>query len=358
MILGDKTTLRELHDHIATLSDAKDLLGVNIARRRLVVRWLYVFGYSSRETLLTLTNAKGSTGYRFIADLIKHGYVQKFKNSFYSKDLLMLGKLGLGILLEDGIIDTDQAKLPNKRKFIDSSRVHHEIGLHKSLLAFLSGQNTKLKLIGISKEVRYKPLMIDVVLHFEVIESGDEVKIAFEYERTEKSRQRIEYLLVEHMKNIQKDCYYTTIFSFDSKVLHDYYMKIMLVQPREWTKSKKGQLHGGKPYQSTKSIRERLSFLLVDDVNFSISDLEVVEQDKAHRLHSYLADIKRKQKDDREVAEEAEYELREQIEDDLRPKLIEQLTPQLEKQIEKRLRAEFEAKYHKPKGLFGKILGD
>ena len=84
----------------------------------------------------------------------------------------------------------------------------------------------------------------------------------------------------------------------------------------------------------------------------------MVEQDNAHRLHSYLADIKRKQKVDREVAEEAEYELREVIEDDLGPKLREPITRQLDKQIEKRLRAELEAKYHKPKGLFGKILGD
>lgn len=362
MLLGDKATLKEIHDHIAVLSDAKDLLGVNAERRKLVVRWLFIFGYSNRETLLTLTNAKGSTGYRFIADLIKHGYIQKFKNNFYSKDLLMLGKQGLGVLLEDRIIDDDQAKLPNKRKFINSSRVHHEVGLHETLLVFLSEQHTKFNLVGISKEVRYKPLMVDVLLHLKVIESGEEVKIAFEYERTEKSRQRIEYLLVEHMKNVKKNCYHMTIFSFNNKVLHDYYMKIMLVQPREWTKSKKGQLHSAKAYQATKSIRDKFNFMLVGGNRFSLTTVNTIEQNKKHRLHSYLAEVQRKEKDDREVAEEAEYDRREQIEEDLRPKLIEELTPQLkkqlEKQIEERLRAEFEAKYNKPKGFFNKILGD
>lgn len=362
MLLGDKARLKEVHDHIAALSDTKDLLGVNIERRKLVVRWLYIFGYSNRETLLKLTNAKGSTGYRFIADLIKHGYIQKFKNNFYSKDLLMLGKQGLGVLLEDMVIDADQAKLPNKRKFIDSSRVHHEVGLHETLLVFLSEQHTKFNLVGISKEVRYKPLMVDVLLHLKVIESGEEVKIAFEYERTEKSRQRIEYLLVEHMKNVKKNCYHMTIFSFNNKVLHDYYMKIMLVQPREWTKSKKGQLHSAKAYQATKSIRDKFNFMLVGGNRFSLTTVNTIEQNKKHRLHSYLAEVQRKEKDDREVAEEAEYDRIEQIEEDLRPKLIEELTPQLkkqlEKQIEERLRAEFEAKYNKPKGFFNKILGD
>ena len=362
MLLGDKARLKEVHDHIAALSDTKDLLGVNIERRKLVVRWLYIFGYSNRKTLLKLTNAKGSTGYRFIADLIKHGYIQKFKNNFYSKDLLMLGKQGLGVLLEDMVIDADQAKLPNKRKFIDSSRVHHEVGLHETLLVFLSEQHTKFNLVGISKEVRYKPLMVDVLLHLKVIESGEEVKIAFEYERTEKSRQRIEYLLVEHMKNVKKNCYHMTIFSFNNKVLHDYYMKIMLVQPREWTKSKKGQLHSAKAYQATKSIRDKFNFMLVGGNRFSLTTVNTIEQNKKHRLHSYLAEVQRKEKDDREVAEEAEYDRIEQIEEDLRPKLIEELTPQLkkqlEKQIEERLRAEFEAKYNKPKGFFNKILGD
>lgn len=360
MLLGDKATLKEVHDHIAVLSDTKDLLGVNIERRKLIVRWLYIFGYSNRETLLKLTNAKGSTGYRFIADLIRHGYIQKFKNNFYSKDLLMLGKQGLGVLLEDRIINTDQAKLPNKRKFIDSSRVHHEVGLHESLLVFLSEQHTKFNLVGISKEVRYKPLMVDVLLHLEVIESGEEVKIAFEYERTEKSRQRIEYLLVEHMKNVKKDCYHMTIFSFNNKVLHDYYMKIMLVQPREWTKNKKGQLHSAKAYQATRSTRGKFNFLLVNGNKFSLNTINTIEQNKKHRLHSYLAEVQRKEEDDREVAEEAEYDRREQIEEDLRPKLIEELTPQLEKQIEERLRAEFEEQYNqnKQKGLFGKILGN
>ena len=89
-----------------------------------------------------------------------------------------------------------------------------------------------------------------------------------------------------------------------------------------------------------------------------MNTINTIEQNKKHRLHSYLAEVQRKEEDDREVAEEAEYDRREQIEEDLRPKLIEELTPQLEKQIEERLRAEFEAQYNKPKGFFNKILGD
>ncbi|MGP4714974.1 MULTISPECIES: hypothetical protein [unclassified Psychrobacter] len=358
MLLGDKARLKEVHDHIAALSDAKDLLGVNIERRKLVVRWLYIFGYSNREALLKLTNAKGSTGYRFIADLIKHGYIQKFKNNFYSKDLLMLGKQGLGVLLEDRIIDDNQAKLPNKRKFIDSSRVHHEVGLHKSVLAYLLRQTNRLKLLEISKEIRYKPLMVDALLRLDVVKAEAVIDIAFEYERTEKSRQRIEYLLVEHMKNIEKGHYYMTVLCFDNKVLHDYYLKIMLAQPREWSKNKKGQLYGARAYNSTRAIRNRFDFMLINGTNSKTTKLEHIEQDKTHRLHSYLAEVQRKEEDDREVAEEAEYDRREQIEEDLRPKLIEQLTPQLEKQIEERLRAEFEAQYNKPKGLLGKVLGN
>lgn len=358
MILGNKATLRELYAHIASLSDAKDLLGVNVARRMLVVRWLYIFGYSNRETLLILTNTKGSTGYRFIADLIRHGYIQKFRNSFYGKDLLMLDKLGLGLLLEDGLINTDQAKLPNKRKFINSSRVHHEIGLHESVLIFLQQQSNTLNLLGVSKEVRYKPLMVDALLQLEVIKTGTRVNVVLEYERTEKSRQRIEYLLVEHMKNIKNDHYYAVAFYFTNKTLHDFYLKIMLEQPREWIKKKDGSFYGGDTYRTTKDIRNRLRFSLLDNENTQITTLEHIEHDKTHALHAHLAKVKRKQEDGRIIAQEKEDELREQIEGDLRSELIEQLTPQLEKQIEKRLRAEFETQYHKPKGLFGKILGD
>ena len=351
MLLGDKATLKEVHDHIAVLSDTKDLLGVNIERRKLVVRWLYIFGYSNRETLLKLTNSKGSTGYRFIADLIKHGYVQKFKNSFYGKDLLMLGKQGLGVLLEDMVIDADQAKLPNKRKFIDSSRVHHEIGLHKALLAYLMTQDKSFGLVDIKKEVRYEPLMIDVVLNLKDRGTDVEIKTAFEYERTEKSRQRIEYMLVEHMKNIKKHRYYTTIFCFDDKVLHDYYLKIMLAQPKEWSKNKKGQLHSARTYNSTEFMKDSLSFMLVNEDNSKIIDLEGIKQDKTHRLHSYLADMKQKEKDEREAAEEADYDRREQIEGELRPiiekEILEKQTPIIEAKIREEIRLEEEARQKK-----------
>lgn len=367
MLLDDKATLSKLHDHIAALSDAKDLLGVNIERRKLIVRWLYIFGYSNRETLLKLTNAKGSTGYRFIADLIRHGYIQKFKNNFYSKDLLMLGKQGLGVLLEDRIIDDDQAKLPNKRKFIDSSRVHHEVGLHESLLVFLSEQHTKFNLMGISKEVRYKPLMIDVLLYLKNIESGEDVKIAFEYERTEKSRQRIEYLLVEHMKNIKNNHYNAVAFYFTNKTLHDFYLKIMLEQPREWFKKKNGSFYGGDTYKITKNIRNRLIFSLLDSENTKIATLEHIEQDETHILHSHLADIRRRQENDRIVAKEAEDERREQIRDELRPiiekELLEQQTPIIEAKIREEIRLEEEARqkqmedekfFNQMRGLFKK----
>lgn len=348
MLLGDNATLSELHDHIAVLSDAKDLLGVNDERKKLVARWLFIFGYSDRETLLTLTNAKGSTGYRFIADLIKHGYIQKFKNKFYGKDLLMLDHGGLGVLLEDRAINTDQARLPNKRKFIDSSRVHHEIGLHKGLLAYLITQDKSFDLIDIKKEVRYEPLMIDVVLHLKDRDTDVEIKTAFEYERTEKSRQRIEYMLVEHMKNIKKHRYYTTIFCFDDKVLHDYYLKIMLAQPKEWSKNKKGQLHSARAYNSTEFMKDPLSFMLVNEDNSKIIDLEDIKQDKTHRLHSYLADMKQKERDEREAAEEADYDRREQIEDELRPiiekEILEKQTPIIEAKIREEIRLEEEAR--------------
>lgn len=367
MLLGDKATLRELHNHIAALSDAKDLLGVNIERRKLVVKWLYIFGYSNRETLLTLTSAKGSTGYRFIADLIKHGYIQKFKNNFYSKDLLMLGKQGLGVLLEDRIIDDDQAKLPNKRKFINSSRVHHEIGLHGSVLAYLLRHRNALKLLEISKEVRYKPLMVDALLQLEVVETGEILKVAIEYERTEKSRQRIEYLLVEHMKNIKNENYHSVFFYFTNKTLHDFYLKIMLEQPREWFKKKNGSFYGGDTYKVTKNIRNRLISVLFDSENAEISTLAHIEQDETHILHSHLADIRRKQENDRMVAKEAEDERREQIRDELRPiieqELLEQQIPIIEAKIREKIRLEEEARqkqmedekfFNQMRGLFKK----
>lgn len=367
MLLGDKATLKEIHDHIAVLSDAKDLLGVNAERRKLVVRWLFIFGYSDRETLLTLTNAKGSTGYRFIADLIKRGYVQKFKNNFYGKDLLMLGKQGLGVLLEDRIIDDDQAKLPNKRKFINSSRVHHEVGLHESVLAYLLRQTNRLKLLEISKEVRYKPLMVDALLQLEVVKTGKTLKVAIEYERTEKSRQRIEYLLVEHMKNIKNNHYNAVAFYFTNKTLHDFYLKIMLEQPREWFKKKNGSFYGGDTYKITKNIRNRLIFSLLDSENTKIATLEHIEQDETHILHSYLADMKQKEKDDREAAEEAEHERREQIEGELRPiiekEILDKQTPIIEAKIREEIRLEEEARqkqlkdekfFNQMRGLFKK----
>lgn len=365
MLLGDKVSLKRLHAHMDTLSEAKDFIGVNLERRMLVLKWLYIFGYSNRETILGLIDRPDRGGYRFIADLIRHGYIQKFNNVSYSKDLFMLDKKGIGWLIECDIIKIDEPKLPNKRKFTISDRVLHEVGLHKSVLAVLLSLPNTVDLTKIDKEVRYTPLMLDALMHINMIKLEKETKIAIEYERTDKSRRRIELLLVEHMKNMSKGYYFTTYFCFTDKRLHDYYMQILIDKPKQWSKDKKGRVHNSKPYIEQYG-RELITFLLVDnDNNVEKTTIKDVISDKSHRLHIKLAEKERKSHEEAEKVLKAQKEreaLRAQIRAELLPivreEIIEELTPQLEKQIEERLRAEFEAQYNKPKGFFGKMLSD
>lgn len=365
MLLGDKGSLKGLHAHMDALSEAKDFIGVNLERRMLVLKWLYIFGYSNRETILGLIDRSDRGGYRFIADLIRHGYIQKFNNVSYSKDLFMLDKKGIGWLMECGIVERDKPNLPNKRKFIITDRVLHEVGLHRSVLAILLNTQDTVHLTKLDKEVRYKSLMLDALMFLEVIELEKNAKIAIEYERTEKSKKRIEFLLVEHMKNMSEKFYFTTHFCFTNKRLHDYYVQILIDKPNQWSKDKQGKLHNSRPYPEQYN-RELIKFFLIDDDNnVEITTVKDVINDESHRLHIKLAEKGRKSREEAEKVLKAQKEdeaLRAQIRAELLPivreEVIKELMPKLEEEIENRLRVEFEEQYSKPKGFFGKMLGD
>lgn len=303
MLFGDQSSLKGLHAYMDALSEAKDFIGVNIERRMLVLKWLHIFGYSDREIILKLIDRPDRGGYRFITDLIRHGYIQKFENTFYGKDLFMLDKKGVGLLLESAATPTDKTKVPNKRKFMTTNMVAHEVGLHKSVIASLDHLSDGRRLINIDKEVRCKALMLDVLMNFQKLDSEATLKIGLEYERADKSRRRTEFLLVEHMKNIAKEQYDLVIFSFTEKRLHDYFIKILIDKPKEWSKSKeKGTLYNGIPYND-QSHNNSLYFMLLSDDKMEITNLAQIKELKTHRLHSYLVESEQKEKNDALSAE-------------------------------------------------------
>lgn len=342
MFFGEKISLQEFFDEISESSKAKDFLAVNAKRKELVAKWLYIFGYSDREMLLRVTRtnkSKKSTGYNFIANLVEKDYIQSFRNKYHNKDLFMLGKLGLGVLIECGFITPEQAQLPNKRKFIESSKVLHEIGLQESVLITLYTTYKTANVIEISKEQRYGSLMVDAILVIENKETGKQYIRAVEYERTEKSRQRVEFLLVEHMKNISNQKYDQVNFFFSTETMSKYYQKVMIEKPREWFKRKDGTFRGGYSYEPSKHIsHKRLGFYYYDkSAGISATNLEDIIENEKNPMNSYFNDIQHKEKEHRERILEQEQELRMRLEEELRPKIEQELTPRVKKQAQEEL---------------------
>lgn len=343
MFFGRKITLKEFFDEIKELSQAKDFLAVNAKRRELVAKWLYVFGYSDRKTLLKLTKTdkgKKSTGYNFIANLVDKGYIQLFRNKYHNTDLFMLGHKGLGILIECDFITPEQAQLPNKRKFIESSKVLHEIGLQESVLITLNAHYKVANVIEIAKEQRFGSLMVDAKLVIENKDTGEQYTRVVEYERTEKSRQRVEFLLVEHMKNISENKYDQVFIFFSTETMYQYYQKVMLDKPKEWFKRKDGSFFGGQPYEPQKSIYlNRLGFLYFDKSTekTSYSTIKDIIKNDKNPMHSYFNEIVRNNEERMEVELEREEELIERLEEQLRPKIEQEITPRIKKQAQEEL---------------------
>lgn len=343
MFLGKKITLKDFFSEIKELSNDKDFLAVNAKRRELVAKWLYVFGYSDRKTLLKLTKTdkgKKSTGYNFIANLVDKGYIQLFRNKYHNIDLFMLGHKGLGVLIECGFINSDQAQLPNKRKFIESSKVLHELGLQESVLITLYTTYKTANVIEITQEQRYGSLMVDAKLVIESKDTSEQCTRVVEYERTEKSRQRVEFLLVEHMKNISENKYDQVLFFFSTETMYQYYQKVMLDKPKEWFKRKDGSFFGGKSYEPQNNIHlDRLSFHYFDKLTekLSSSNLKDIIKNDKNPMHSYFNEIKRKNEERREVALEREEELIEHLEEQLRPQIEQEIAPRIKKQAQEEL---------------------
>lgn len=343
MFFGRKITLKEFFDEIEELSQAKDFLAVNAKRRELVAKWLYVFGYSDRKTLLKLTKTdkgKKSTGYNFIANLVDKGYIQLFRNKYHNTDLFMLGHKGLGILIECGFITPEQAQLPNKRKFIESSKVLHEIGVQESVLLTIHTTYKTANVIEIAKEQRFGSLMVDAKLVIENKDTGKQYTRVVEYERTEKSRQRVEFFLVEHMKNISEYKYHQVFVFFSTETMYQYYQKVMVDKPKEWFKRKDGSFFGGETYEpqgNTHENRLRFYYFQESKNKLTSSSLKDIIQDDKNPMHSYFNEIERKKEKRREIELEREEELIEQIEEQLRPKIEQEIAYIIKKQAKEEL---------------------
>lgn len=239
---------------IALYNEQKDFISVNVERRTLVLQWLNIYGYSDRDLLLHLVNSKGSSGYRFIANLVKKRYIQPFKNVHFKRDVFMLDKAGLGELIELGIVDPEETKLPNKRKFMRSPLIPHDLGLQRVSLHILLGLFAQ-PIVEIVKDASVNGLRVDTLITLQKEDTGKLTKFAIEYERTDKSRQRAEYLLLTHIENIggEEDAYdygygddddddkiYDYLFIyFDNLKIARKYLKYILEGLPYWHKSRK-----------------------------------------------------------------------------------------------------------------------
>lgn len=268
--------------------EQKNTQEVNLIRKALILNWLYKYKISSREILFEVAHVEKTAGYRLIAKLVKQGYLRSIDSNYTTTNIFGLGKLGLGELISSSIVK-DNYRLPSPNVLANIKLIGHELGLQKAVLGGLRYiERTKLIEHKISKEFETKGLRIDSLIDFSYIHNDEhkKLKVAVEFENSEKSRKRIEYLLVNHLKNIKNGLYDVVFLVFSSNSLRMRYAEILKNKPRDIQKNKKtGRLTSSIRYEYDKSYEKSVHFgLLKDDNTVELPNFVEFKRENAHEI--------------------------------------------------------------------------
>ena len=217
-----------------------------VEKRLSLYRWLSEFRYCEAEIAGKLLGVGLRQSQIFLKQLVDDGLIDRRKISLSltkKSYVYYFTKNGHQQWLE---IESQSMPFMNQKRALDSSLVRHNI----------YAQHAVLHLLGLRSHIPLEDFDIfgvsylgkkfkggrcpDAYLSYKK-EGGEEVKLVLEYEHVPKSAKRIQWILMQHLKQILDDSYQIVYFYFPNQSVQKMYERHF--KKKEWPVVEKVNYH-------------------------------------------------------------------------------------------------------------------
>lgn len=204
----------------------KDLkYNVEIAQEKIKITllWIYEFKFTNAKVVEHLLKIDGRHARAFIKNLVNKEFIYLFKNKNLEGKNYFYGltQLGLEYLQFHGLLD-ETSKRKNISSLQKTMSILHDLVVQKYIATNIDSYQEVYAENSLYKIMSKNQILSDAIV---VLEGGQ--KIAIEYERWAKTKDRIYFNFYRHYENIFiHDVYDGCIYLFESDVIKNTYKKI------------------------------------------------------------------------------------------------------------------------------------
>lgn len=198
---------------------------VEIAQEKIKITllWIYEFKFTNAKIVEILLGIDGRHARPFLKNLVDKDLLMLFKNKNLEGKNYFYGitQNGLEYLYHHGVLD-ETSKKKNISSLQKSLGIVHDLVVQKYIASSIDNYKEVYAENSLYKFMQKEQILSDAIV---VLENGQ--RIAIEYERWAKSKDRIYFNFYRHYENIFiNDLYDGCIYLFESDVIRNTYLKI------------------------------------------------------------------------------------------------------------------------------------
>lgn len=198
---------------------------VDISQEKISITllWIYEFKFTNAKLIEILLGIDGRHARPFLKKLVDKDFILLFKNKNLDGKNYFYGltQLGLEYLQHNGLLD-DSARRKNISSLQKSMSILHDLVVQKFIASNLDSYKEVFAENSLYQFMQKDQILSDAIV---VLENGQ--KIAIEYERWAKTKDRIYFNFYRHYENIfVHDLYDGCIYLFENEIITNTYKKI------------------------------------------------------------------------------------------------------------------------------------
>ncbi|MDO7359574.1 replication-relaxation family protein [Acinetobacter baumannii] len=204
----------------------KDLkYNIDIAQEKIKITllWIYEFKFTNTKVVEILLGIDGRHARTFIKNLVEKDFLFLFKNKNLDGKNYFYGltQFGIEYLQYNGLLD-DTAKRKNISSLQKSMSIVHDLVVQKYIALNISNYKEVFSESSLYHFLKKEQILADAIV---VLEDG--MRIAIEYERWAKTKDRIYFNFYRHYENIFiHDHYDGCIYLFENDIIKNTYQKL------------------------------------------------------------------------------------------------------------------------------------
>lgn len=203
--------------------DLKSNIDISQEKIKITLLWIYEFKFTNAKIVEVLLGIDGRHARPFLKKLVEKEFIYLFKNKNLDGKNYFYGITSLGIeyLQFNGLLD-DSARKKNIASLQKSMSLLHDLVVQEYIAMNINSYKEVFAENSLYQFMQKDQILSDAIV---VLENGQ--KIAIEYERWAKTKDRIYFNFYRHYENIFiHDLYDGCIYLFENEIITNTYKNI------------------------------------------------------------------------------------------------------------------------------------